>query len=55
MRPFLKKMTIDEDRIYSLSNFAQYKKNKRVIQTDHNGEILELDIQFSNRNAQFKK
>ena len=49
MRPFLKKMTIDEDRIYCLSNYAQYRKNERVIETDHNAEILELNIQFSKR------
>ena len=40
-------MIIDEGRDYSLSNFAQFHKNKRVIESDHNSEILELDIEFS--------
>ena len=42
-------MIIDEKREYPLSNFAQQKKNKRVTETDHNGMILEISIQFSNR------
>ena len=46
MRPFLQKMIIDEERKYCLSNFAQLRKNKRVIETDHNSEILKLDLQF---------
>ena len=45
--PFLKQMIIDERRQYCLSNFAQYKKNKRVVETDHNGLILDIAIQFS--------
>ena len=49
MRPFLKKMIIDEDRSFCLSNFAQYGKNKRVIETDHNGEILEMNLEFEKR------
>ena len=49
MRPFLGKMMIDEGRKYSLSNFAQYKKNKRVIETDHYSEILQLDLHFEKR------
>ena len=49
MRPYLKKMIIDEQRSFCLSNFAQYRRNKRVIETDHNGEILELDLQFEKR------
>ena len=55
MRPFLKKMIIDEKREYGLQNFAQYNKNKRVIESDHNGEILELDIEFSYRKQERKE
>ena len=40
-------MVIDEKREYCLSNFSQLNKNKRVIETDHNGLILEIAIQFS--------
>ena len=32
-----------------LSNYSQMKKNKRVIESDHNSEILELDLQFCKR------
>ena len=49
MLPFLNKMIIDEDRNYCLSNFAQIRKNKRVIETDHNGLILEFDLQIAQR------
>ena len=49
VRPFLRKMIVDEVRDYGLSNFAQQRKNKRVIESDHNSEILELDIQYSYR------
>ena len=35
LHPFLSKFIIDDDRNFCLSNFSQYKKNKRVIETDH--------------------
>ena len=47
MLPFLKKMIVDEERNYPLSNFAQIKKNGKVIETDHNGLILELNMQVN--------
>ena len=47
--PFLKRMTIDENRDFPLSNFSQIKKNKRVTETDHNGLILEIALQYSSR------
>ena len=43
-------MIIDERRDYCLANFAQLKKNKRVIETDHNGLILDLSHKFCKRN-----
>ena len=49
MWPFLKQMIIDENRDFCLSNFAQFKRNKCVTETDHNGEILKLEIEFSQR------
>ena len=49
IRPFLKRMIIDEKREYCLSNFAQIKKNKRVIESDHNGLLLEMNIEFYKR------
>ena len=47
LSPFLKRMIIDEKRQFCLSNFAQMKKNKKVIESDHNGLILEVEIEFS--------
>ena len=49
MGQFLSKMIIDEERKYCLSNFAQFKKNKRVIETDHNLLIAEFDISVPKR------
>ena len=49
LRPLLSKMLIDENRDYCLSNYAQIRKNQRVIESDHNSEILELDVQFCKR------
>ena len=49
LRPFLSKMMIDEDRNFCLSNFSQFQKNKRVIETDHNTTIAELNISVPKR------
>ena len=49
LSPFLHKMLIDEDRIFSLTNLAQITKNKRIIESDHNPIILDLNIQYSKR------
>ena len=48
-------MIIDEKREFCVSNFAQFKKNRRVIESDHNGLILELDIQFSYKKLERKE
>ena len=45
--PFLKKMIVDEKKEFGIYNLAQIRKNKRVIESDHNGLILEINIQFS--------
>ena len=42
-------MLIDEDRMFSLTNLAQIKQNKRIIESDHNPLILELNIQYSKK------
>ena len=47
LSPYLKRMIVDEKREFSLGNFSQYKQNKRVIETDHNGLILELALEYS--------
>ena len=52
MLPFITKLFIDEDREYSLSNFAQLKANRRVIESDHNPLVLDLSIEFSKKKPQ---
>ena len=47
LSPFLTKMIVDEERDYSLGNYSQYHKNNRLIETDHNGLILELKLEYS--------
>ena len=44
-------MVIDEEKEFGLFNYAQMKKNKKVIATDHNGEILDLNINFNMKMA----
>ena len=44
MRPFVKKMVVDEDREFTLINLAQVKKNKRLIETDHNALIVDMEF-----------
>ena len=42
LNPFLKRMIVDEKREFTLGNYAQINKNNRVIETDHNGLILDF-------------
>ena len=49
VRPFLRKMKIDEEKEMTLINLAQIKKNKKMIETDHNAMILELDLEIENK------
>ena len=49
LRIHFSKMLIDEEREYCLSNFSQLKKNKRVIETDHNALISEFNISVPKR------
>ena len=49
LRPFLHKMIVDEDRMFSLCNLAQIRQNKRIIESDHNPLILDLKIQYSKK------
>ena len=44
LEPFLKKMVVDEERKFCLSNYAQFKRNKRVIKSDHNAILAEFNI-----------
>ena len=49
MKPFLTKLTIDEERKFCLSNFAQKKKNGRVVESDHNTMIADFAISVQKR------
>ena len=49
LRPFLSKFVIDEERNFCLSNFSQYKKNKRVIETDHNLMLADFNVSIPKR------
>ena len=46
LRPYFKEMQIDEERLFCLANIAQIKKNKRIIESDHNSLIIEFDIKI---------
>ena len=49
LEPFLEKMLIDEERKFCLSNYAQLKKNKKLIETDHNSIIADFNIAVQKR------
>ena len=49
---FLSKLIIDEERNFCLSNFSQFKQNKKVVETDHNLMIADFDISVPKRNAE---
>ena len=51
LRPLVTKMKIDENKEFGLVNIAQVKKNKRIIETDHNALILDLDLKVINNKA----
>ena len=44
IKPFISKMIIDEDRKLVLSNFNNVKSGGVVTESDHNVEILELNL-----------
>ena len=47
MRPFFKKMDIDESREFCLANLDRAKKNGKMIETDRNSMMIEFDILHS--------
>ena len=49
LHPFLTGMIIDEKREYPLCNFAQARKNKRIIESDHNTIVANFDISVQKR------
>ena len=55
MLPFIKKMIIDEPRVHVLTNFNPIKTKGRSIETDHNTEILELELCYQKRRQERKE
>ena len=49
VRPFLKKMVIDEARQHVLTNFNPIRAGGKAIETDHNTEFLKLNIQYQKK------
>ena len=47
MAQYITQMVIDEDDLYTLSNIAQKKPNRKTIKSDHRTLILDLDLHFS--------
>ena len=45
--PFISKMKVDEKREHVLTNFNSVKSAGRVIESDHNPVILEVNLEFS--------
>ena len=41
-------MKIDEDKELTLINLAQLNKKKKLIETDHNAMVLEMDLNVEN-------
>ena len=44
MLPFIKKMIVDENKLFGLINLAQIKKNKQWVESDHNALVLEMEL-----------
>ena len=46
--PFITRMVIDDKREQALTNYSSVKNLGRVTESDHNVEILEVNLVFSN-------
>ena len=55
MRSYLHKMKIDEEKEYGVMNLSQIKKNKRIIETDHNALLLDLKMQGKRKKIERKE
>ena len=49
LHPFMTRMIIDEKREYPLCNFSQARKNKRIVESDHNTIVANFNISVRNR------
>ena len=47
LRPFFKELIIDEEKEFGLYNLAQIKKNKKIIESDHNSLICSFNIEIN--------
>ena len=50
--PFLKKMIIDEEKIYILTNYQNVKKGGEAVDSDHFTQYLDIDLQFESEKPQ---
>ena len=44
--PFLKKMIIDEEKQYILTNYQNVNKGGKAVDSDHFTQFMDLDLQF---------
>ena len=44
--PFVKKMVIDEEKKYILTNYKQAKKGGKAVDSDHFTEYMDIDLNF---------
>ena len=50
--PFLKKMVIDEEKKYILTNYKNMKKGGEAVDSDHFTQYMDIDLQFENEKPQ---
>ena len=50
--PFLKKMIIDEEKRYILTNYQNVKKGGEAVDSDHFTQYLDIDLQFESEKPQ---
>ena len=53
--PYITKMIIDEKRVHALTNFHAIKTTGHIIESDHNVNILEINMKFSSMKQERKE
>ena len=48
-RPFFRELIIDIERLFTLSNLIQIKKNGEIIETDRNSMIMNSDLKVEKK------
>ena len=52
--PYFLKMTIDEEKLFSLTNFSSKRKGEKAKTSDHNSQIAEFQLIFKNEKEERK-